>query len=177
MNLNEAAALMLFIKSNYPNSYKDQTKEQAQIVISTWQELFRDYNSELVLKAVKAYINRDDKGFPPTPGMINKILNSYSNIALSPQRAWDLVRNSIDYYDATKNYKALPKDIQEVLGSPRLLQDLHTATGGELQVAASNFMKSYAAYMKNKQFRDSIPENIRMELSKVPCLEIEDAKV
>ena len=52
------------IKANYPNSYKDSTKEDFKIIIDLWFDLFKDYNKEIIGQAFKGCLLKCK--LPPT---------------------------------------------------------------------------------------------------------------
>jgi len=167
MTYNETLAVFKILKTAYPNFIKDQSKEEINNMASLWAEMFADDNTELVCMAVKSYIATDESGFAPSIGKLKTIIRKFNpEESLSGQQAWNLVSKAVDYYHYSKNYQALPEDIQKVLGSAEQLREWSLIESPTTwQVVASNFMKSYEMVKKRKEEILALPKDIQKLLS------------
>ena len=72
MTLEETGAVMDTLRVAYPQFYRNQETKYTVLAVELWQECFREDPVEIVLAALKRFILLDQKGFPPSPGMIKE---------------------------------------------------------------------------------------------------------
>ncbi len=165
MKRSDTMRIMAIIKQVYPRYYAEQTREDLEVAVNLWTDLFAEDDGKLVYAAVKAFIASDTKGFPPSIGQIREKLVKLQNPdALSENEAWALVLKAIrnSAYHAAEEYAKLPPDIQRVVHHPSMLKSWAMTADDEVQtVVASNFMRSYRARMKTAQEYLAMPPGIR----------------
>ena len=70
MDRSEVLGVLSILKTAFPGFYRGMDRKEAENAVALWCDLFRDDNAAQVGMAVKAFIQEDQKGFPPTPGQI-----------------------------------------------------------------------------------------------------------
>ena len=158
MNDIEMMGVLAAIETAYPNIKR--TEQERKAAVNLWASLFADDDPKAVLLAVKSYIVTDTTGFPPTIGQIK------ARMQTAPQmgeiEAWSLVsracRNA--YYHADEEFRKLPEDIQQTLGSPSQLRDWSLLDEATLQsVIASNFQRAFRTTQTRRAELAALPAN------------------
>lgn len=67
--------MIAMMKCNYPYAYKDQPKDETNMLINTWLAIFKKYPKEVVQSAF--YKALETCKMPPTIADITEIINSY----------------------------------------------------------------------------------------------------
>ncbi len=152
-----------FINQIYPSFLKDK---DPMAVANIWQSFFEDEDSVVVQQAVRAFVYKDNKGFPPTPGQIVSLVNmtKQGQNDLTDLQAWGMVFKALtrSAYNSKEEFDKLPKVIQGVVGSPEQLKSWALMDENEVQtVVASNFQRSYNARKKHIQEYEQLPKSFR----------------
>ncbi len=172
----ETMGIMAILKEAYPMYYRNKSKEELNVAVNLWAEMFADDNINLVKGAVKAYIATDEKGFPPVIGQIKgKLYQITEPEQLSEVEAWGLVSKAIQNgcYNSEKEFDKLPEIVQRTIGSPARLKEWSQVDLDSLQtVVSSNFMRSFRAKSKNDEDYKRLPNDIKQLVSKT-LLQIE----
>lgn len=154
------------INQIYPSFLKDRDPEA---VLGLWHSFFQDEDSRLVQQAVHAFMYRDNKGFPPTPGQIVSLVNMSKRKPdeLTDMKAWSMVYKALtrSIYNSKEEFDKLPKVIQSVVGSPEQLKSWAMLDEQEVQtVVSSNFQRSYNARKKHIEEYEQLPASFRQLL-------------
>lgn len=154
MTTNETLQIMAMLKVAYPRYYANQSEQDINAAVNLWTDMFSADDVQLVNVAVKAYINADTKGFPPSIGQIREKINLLMQPdGANEQEAWNMVRKAVSNsgYRAKEEFDKLPTDLQNLVGSANQLREWGLMDSGQLQtVVASNFMRSYR-YNKDRE--------------------------
>lgn len=145
MNLEETGAVMDTLRVAYPQFYRNQETKYTVLAVELWQECFREDPVEIVLAALKRFILLDQKGFPPSPGMIKEQVWQLTRPQyLDAAQAWALVAKAVNTSDYEAAFRGLPEEIRQVVGSPTQLAQWGRMEESAFQsVAASNFRKDW----------------------------------
>lgn len=171
MTKEEVKKILGILKLNYPNSFKNQSKDVSHAYFNLWCEAFQDDDAALVAKAVKAIIFSSEREFAPNIGQVKAMMYKLTNpTKMSEEEAWRLVmqasKNGI--YNSKQEFDKLPKAIQRVLGSPETLQEYATIDIEQLNtVVSSNFRRSYRAVSKELEDYDRLPNQIKGFISSI----------
>ena len=149
--------------------YRDKTKEELNVSVSLWTEMFADDDINLVKAAVKSYIANDTKGYPPVIGQIKNSLYKLSEPEqMSEVEAWGLVSKAVRnaYYNSVDEFNKLPPIIQKTIGSADRLREWSQLDIQTVQsVVSSNFMRSYKAKSQTEQEYKKLPSDIKQLLN------------
>lgn len=169
MNKFETIGIMAILKEAYPMYYRDKTKEELNVSVSLWTEMFADDDINLVKAAVKSYIANDTKGYPPVIGQIKNSLYKLSEPEqMSEVEAWGLVSKAVRnaYYNSVDEFNKLPPIIQKTIGSADRLREWSQLDIQTVQsVVSSNFMRSYKAKSQTEQEYKKLPSDIKQLLN------------
>src|SRR5574344_868166 len=70
MNKKETGLLLAKIKGCYPASMNGMSKTEANMTIEAWFDMFKDYDAELINKALDEVIKTSTSSFMPSIGAI-----------------------------------------------------------------------------------------------------------
>ena len=167
MTKKETYQLFALLEAVYPDILRGVSEEGAKLKLSVWQEMFADIPGEQVLRAAKAFIASDRKGFPPVPGQIlEKLLQLNSGGEITEQEAWCCVARALrnSTYGAEAEFAALPEPIRRAVGSPQVLRNWAQVDVTQVEtVIASNFKRDYRrACFREAEYR-ILPAAVREE--------------
>lgn len=173
MTREDVIKLLMMIKAAYPN-YNPQDKN---VAANIWHEMLKDYDANVVLASLKAYIASDSSGFAPSIGQIIGKLRMVNNEAtdMDALEAWALVSRAIrnGYYGAEAEYAKLPPMVQKAVGSPANIRNWATTDLKSVEsVIMSQFISSYKTVRKRESETGMLKEHLalmekeRMQLGK-----------
>jgi hypothetical protein len=165
MTRQEIVKILTIIKCSYPNFYKGQTELEAKQTVMTWEIMLKDYQAPLIEAAVKALVLT--LKFPPTIADIVekvKLITTNPEDELTEQQAWNLISKAIknSAYGAREEFDKLPKEIQQLVGSPGQLKEWSQMEVKDVQtVVASNFMRSYKVTAAKRKEYEALPNDVK----------------
>lgn len=143
MTVQETQKLLILIESLYEN-WKPKNKE---VLVKTWQEVFKDYTYDEVYQSFMRYYTTDTSGFAPVPGkLIMPIAEKrIAEVAPDEAEAWAMVRDAIGngIYGSKAEFKKLPPLVQRAVGSPSVIEAWAMQETETLEVVRSNFLRTY----------------------------------
>lgn len=74
MTLQETQQLLSVLRTNYPNTFRNQTKNESYDYLQLWAEAFKNDNANAVIKAVKKIIYEDTREFAPNIAQVKKMI-------------------------------------------------------------------------------------------------------
>lgn len=158
MTNKDMAGILATIERLYPGHRK--TEQERVEMVKVWASMFPDDDPAAVMGAVRAFAATDTSGFPPSVGQIRARMNTAPQ--MGEGEAWSLVsracRNA--YYHADEEFRKLPEDIQQTLGSASQLRDWSLLDEATLQsVIASNFQRAYRTTQTRRAELAALPAN------------------
>ena len=174
MTRDEVIKLLMMIQAAYPN-YKPQDKT---VAVNIWHEMLKEYDADMVMVALKAFISSDTSGFAPSVGQIlgklQIVANSGNEDELTAPAAWSLVRKALNNgtYGAEEEFAKLPPLAQKVVGNASNLRHwAQTDISNVETVIGSNFQSSYKALLKREEEIKKIPESLRVVMQERKLLD------
>lgn len=168
MNKRETTEILALLKVAYPQSFSKLTQTDLQVMVNLWQRQFDEYEQKEVARAVDAIISSDTNAFAPTIAkvkeMISKIRAPHIGIEIE---AWNCVRNAIrrSSWWSEEEFEKLDEDLQKLIGSPSVLREWATMSSEQIEtVVASNFQRSYKAYIAKKEEFIMLPSYIKKNI-------------
>ena len=164
MTREEVVKLLMMIQAAYPN-YKPQDKT---VTVNMWHEILKDYDANVVMLGLKAFISTDTSGFAPSVGQLlgkmRNIVKSDDKSELEPLEAWAMVSKAIKNgnYGAEEEYEKLPPLVQKAVGSHMNLRNWASSDMKSIEtVIMSQFLSAYKAVQKRDEEIQALPEGIR----------------
>ena len=162
MTRSETGDMLATLCIYYPNN----KLEVNEITINAWWAILHDREYGEIIKAVKAFVSNDDRGFFPAPGQILNQLAKLKSPAngMSETEAWRLVERACSngIYGYKEEFEKLPPIIQRIVGDSRQLFDWSILPSDELKtVVASNFMRSYRARIQYEREYEMLPNDVK----------------
>lgn len=170
MTRQETLALMAILKAAYPAYYRDMTRQDAEAAVALWAEMFADDDPSVVASAVKAFIAKDKRGFPPHIGAIKEsVVQVLKPQEMTEQEAWGYVAKAIrnSGYNSEKEFAKMPEIVQRLVGSPAQLKEWALMDAETVSsVVASNFQRSYKARAASERDYIALPADVRRVIAK-----------
>lgn len=167
MNRQEILSMLTILKRAYPNFYKNFTKQEAEETVLLYEEMFKDYDSRIVLIAVKELINTYE--YPPTIATIKNKIYSLSNInEESDLDLWEKLLKAIrnGTYGSEKEFELLPQIIKDYLKSPYQLQELASMNSDDIHsVVKGQFLREIKILKERKKEIDKLSPEMKTLLT------------
>lgn len=188
MTEKESEALIFQIQSNYPNFYTRQSAEQADAMIKLWAVAFRDYDKNIVAKALMAVFMRKND-FPPTIAEVNseirKILRPETDV-IGGEDAWEHISRLLGLFPLSQPYGLWSEDDKaayvELKTRNPVLTNVCTkralnAIGGfvvvgncpleNLSILRSQFVKTYNEIANREVSQALLPPSLASEINAI----------
>lgn len=179
MRLEETKKIIATIMATFPAQYGRFDKMMIDNMISSWAEIFKDYEYPEVNAGLTVFLKTDISGFPPTPAMIidkiSKHIKPTNEIA--PLEAWALVSKAISNsnYNSQEEFEKLPPLVQKAVGDPATLREWAAMDSNTVHsVEQSNFLRTYEALAKRAKDDAKLPPELRLRLEGQKVEQIED---
>lgn len=167
MTTNEATRLIRIISTAFPSYRPQYDDDMLNDAIELWTMMFANDSYQVVIAAVKSYIEDGRNKYAPSIGEIKEIMSSVRVAGeLSEAEAWNMVLKALQNgtYHAQEEFDKLPEDIQRAIGSPAYLRELAISEDLNTAVESSNFYRNYRAVRDRRRQAESLPENVRQVL-------------
>lgn len=166
MTREETKAILSVLKAAYPRFYIDKTKEELTDVLDLWSAAFVDVDAFLITESVKALI-LTSKWPPVIADVAEKILLLTRPPDMTESEAWNLIQKAIQSatYYAQENFNKLPPILQRLVGSPNQLREWAQMEQVPLEVASSNFKRSYTMRVKQEREYQVLPSSNKQIIS------------
>jgi hypothetical protein len=165
MTIQDIVQIMEIIEIAYPNFYKSQDNKERKKAANLWAVMFAEDDPLTVAAAVKAFIAADEKGFPPTIGIIkNKIADIKNDGEMAEYEAWNEVKKAVSngLYGASEEFAKLSPVLQRLVGSPNKLREwAQMESEGLEKVVGSNFMRSYRSRAASEREHSMLPADVK----------------
>jgi len=164
MTIQETAKIMDILHVAYPQFYRGASEVDERKALTLWAEMFRDDDFQIVAAAIKALIATDEKGFPPQIGAVKARLRQITEpMRMTEGEAWALALKAIknSAWHSEREFGKLPPDIQAAVGSPETLKTWALSDEGDLNVIASNFMRSFRTKQQASREWAALPDDIK----------------
>lgn len=166
---SETAQILAVLKRTYPVFYKDISEQEIAGIIELWHEMFEADDARIVASALKTFIANDEKGYPPTIGIIKAQVRKMTQPQeISEMEAWIKVRKAVSngLYHSKEEFDKLPPNIQVLIGNPNILREWAMLDIDQLDtVVQSNFMRSFKTKTKEDREFSMLPESIKKVIS------------
>jgi len=152
MNRQETSRILAIVTSMYPAFLKDR---DPKILADVWQRVFDQTPYAAVEQALYNFIASDTRGFPPTPGALNRLMTEAQQAGEPTDvEAWGLVYRALtrSLYNSVEEFAKLPPRIRRIIGSASQLREWSQLSPGEVSTGiASAFMRTYRARMEQER--------------------------
>lgn len=165
MQRDEIVSILTILKTAYPNSYKNMTKEDAENTINLWSMMFQNDDSRVVAIAVKELINTLQ--FPPTIADIkNKMLQLTIN-RKTPSELWGELERALkdSIYHSKERFEELSPEVQKFVRDPAQLKEMAMMDSDVVHsVTKGQFLKQIEIIQKREdEDRKMLPESKRLK--------------
>lgn len=168
MTYEETQRILDLLRVNYPQSFRNMTKDEAKAFLSLWSSAFAEIPLFLVKRAVTIIIMENEREFAPNVGQVNSQIKKMllPNTQEEAVKAWDTIIQFIhDYHqdDYYEHYKDLPERIRRSIKTQDIRMIANSTDGTTRSVERTNFLKRYAA-IKEEEESDAISTGNLLQL-------------
>lgn len=169
MTQEEVRLILNILKTNYFAVFNKMNPTEKQAYFALWCESFKDEDKDLVANAVKTIINTDPTPYPPNIAQVkNKMYElTHTDSSMQPLEAWELVRRAASRsgWHAEEEFAKLPKELQQVVGSPSQLHQWSQMDSQTVNsVIASNFQRTYKARVQENKQLSMLPGDVKRQI-------------
>ena len=156
MTVQETRDILTVLKTNYPNSFKNMSKEQSYSYLDLWATAFANDNKQDVINAVKEIIYTDTREFAPNIAQVKARLKP----TMLLESANAIMKKYDEHYDDQYDYR---KDEMK----NRILNNPYHVPDEEMKDDFKNCIGiDYDAYMNSMRnyLSSAIPKLMKGEL-------------
>lgn len=165
MQRDEIVSILTILKTAYPNSYKNMTKEDAENTINLWSVMFQNDDSKVVAIAVKELINTLQ--FPPTIADIKNKILELTTERKTPSELWGELERALKngIYGSAEEFKRLSPEVQKFVRDPAQLKEMAMMDSDVVHsVTKGQFLKQIEIIQKREdEDRKMLPESKRLK--------------
>ena len=160
MTRAEIQDLLAMIQGAYPN-YNPQNKTAT---VNAWLIALEDMDKNVIAMAFKNYLRTNSSGFAPAPGQLMAMAQEITSPQeLTEMEAWAIVSRAIrnSTYGFLDEYAKLPPLVQKAVGLPSQLREWALDEHINMQVVASNFMRTYKTVVDREKEVSKMSPDVR----------------
>lgn len=169
MTYEETRQILSLLKVNYPQSFRNMTKDEGKAFLNLWSTAFQTVPLSLVKMAVTTIIIDSEREFAPTLGQvfaqIKKML--LPNTEAEAVAAWEEVMQFIRNYhqdDYHLHYHSLPERTRKILKMTDIRMIANAQDKTTVSVEHNNFIKRYSA-IKEEEESSAITAGTLMQIA------------
>ena len=166
MTRDETLTVLAVIRAAYPAFYGKANKQDIDISVNLWSEMFADDSYQVVNYALKQLI-AEKTGFPPCIADLKQKIREVTTAATGApthEELWQLLRAATrnGLYGSEEEFAKLPPVLKRYLGAPSALRTMAVMDEDVLNsVVHGQFLKQISAIEDRERFDAEMPDNIR----------------
>ena len=165
MQRDEIVSILTILKTAYPNSYKNMTKEDAENTINLWNVMFQNDDGRVVAIAVKELINTLQ--FPPTIADIKNKMLELTTERKTPSELWGELERALkdSIYHSKERFEELSPEVQKFVRDPAQLKEMAMMDSDVVHsVTKGQFLKQIEIIQKREdEDKKMLPESKRLK--------------
>ncbi len=165
MQRDEIVSILTILKTAYPNSYKNMTKEDAENTINLWNVMFQNDDGRVVAIAVKELINTLQ--FPPTIADIKNKMLELTTDRKTPSELWGELERALkdSIYHSKERFEELSPEVQKFVRDPAQLKEMAMMDSDVVHsVTKGQFLKQIEIIQKREdEDKKMLPESKRLK--------------
>lgn len=166
MTRDETLTVLAVIRAAYPAFYGKANKQDIDISVNLWSEMFADDSYQVVNYALKQLI-AEKTGFPPCIADLKKKIREVTTAATGApthEELWQMLRAATrnGLYGSEEEFAKLPPVLKRYLGAPSALRTMAIMDEDVLNsVVHGQFLKQISVIEDRERFDEEMPDNIR----------------
>lgn len=168
MTKNEAMKLLYVVKSVYPKHYENTSAAEIDKMAEAWAFVLEDYTYQEASAGLKAFLQADTKGFPPSPGQVVEMVQRirYNPITeITAAEAWELVYNavtSLSWESPEVEYNKLPETCRRAIGSAAALKEIAMMETDKVMIGEkARFIRQYDQIREHEKDFARLPGKVQ----------------
>ena len=170
MTRDETLTVLAVIRAAYPAFYNKANKQDIDISVNLWSEMFADDDYNIVQYALKQLI-ADHSGYPPDIAALKTKIKEVIQAATGApthEDLWQMLKSAAQNsgYCYEEEFAKLPPVLQRFLGSPHALHDLAVIDVQTFNtVYHGQFLKQIPTIEARMDYEASLPAPVKAAIS------------
>jgi hypothetical protein len=142
MNFEETKQILKVLQVNYPQTYRNMSQQDAELLVKLWYGHFKNFPTALVQTAVNKYINSPE-AFAPNVGQIMEIIRKDTTV-YDADAAWESVKAIVR--NVHENRHLAIKELDEIARELVTQADIRRwqeGDAGSMNYDRASFIKRY----------------------------------
>lgn len=160
MEREDIKKVLFILETSYPNTYKNMDKDQKKMQIDFYLEMFGEYETPIVIVALKNYIKKNQ--YPPTVAGLTEQIELLAKKDTDSE-LWNLIAKACrnGYYNSLEEFNKLPRECQLFVGSPESLREMSQMEPKLISVNRGQFLKSITEIRKREDAQKNLSEELK----------------
>lgn len=162
MEKSETKKLLEILKTAYPKTYQNITEEQARNMLSLYFDMFKEYETEIVVFALKNYIKENE--YPPTIAGLQKQIDLIISDEDTDIELWNTLSAACSRGTrmSAEEFDALPEVIREWAGDVGQIKELALMDSVTFNsVIRGQFLKTIPRLIERQEAKKKLPAEAR----------------
>lgn len=152
MQRHDIIKILSVLKTAYPRFYSNMSKEDANETINLWLDMFKDFEVDVAMIAVRNLINTNE--FPPTIAEVkNELYNLYKGEEKQDVELWNELKSALrkGIYYTDEIFPNLSKELQLFLGNSASLKELAMMNIDEIDTVQKGIFLKQMPIIKQRE--------------------------
>lgn len=170
MTREETTGMLTLLKTAYPGFYAKKSKDELNLILNLWSEMFETDNAVLVRLALKELIS-SHAGYPPDIATVKEKIRTLTDaVSGEPtnEELWLSLKTAAanGASDTLNQFNALPPVVKRYLGSPGTLREYALMNADTFNsVIHGQFLKSISIIRERERCEKMISPQVRAMLT------------
>ena len=161
MEKSETKMLLEILKTAYPKTYQNITEEQARNMLSLYFDMFKEYETEIVVVALKNYIKVNE--YPPSIAGLQKQIDLLTH-KYDKMELWNTLAAACSRGTrmTAEEFETLPESIREWAGDVGQIKELALMDSVTFNsVIRGQFLKTIPQIIERQEAKRKLPAETR----------------
>lgn len=162
MEKSETKKLLEILKTAYPKTYQNITEEQARNMLSLYFDMFKEYETEIVVVALKNYIKANE--FPPTIAGLQKQIDLIAPEEDTDIELWNEFEKACRKGSriTQEEFESLSEPIKKWCRDVSQIRELSKLDSGTFNsVIRGQFLKTIPQLIERQEAKKKLPAETR----------------
>ena len=162
MEKHETKKLLDILKTAYPKTYQNITEKQARNTLGLYFDIFKEYETEIVVVALKNYIKENE--YPPTIAGLQKQIDIIISDEDTDIELWNTLAAACSRGTrmTAEEFETLPESIREWAGDVGQIKELALMDSVTFNsVIRGQFLKTIPQIIERQEAKRKLPAETR----------------
>lgn len=166
MTREETATMLTLLRVSYPAFYGKMQKNDMEMVLALWSDMFQEEDVNIVKYALKELI-ATHSGFPPDIAAVKTKIKEIIGAATGEQtdeELWQTLKKAVSNgtYGAQQEFEKLPPVLQRYCGSPSTLREMASINEDTFNtVNHGQFLRQIKVIKERENYSQRMPAEVK----------------